>query len=152
MFRKFIAVSIILMFIVTNIVIADELFLKGSNIPSLKRDFPSDTDKFTFAIIGDKTGGGEQNWHIFDRAINEMNLLNPDFAITVGDHVQGYTTDFAALKIMWDEYFLHLSTLKMPVDTCSPETMILAIPICIFIGRADMEKRIILLIIRNAIF
>ncbi|MEK7399874.1 MAG: metallophosphoesterase, partial [Candidatus Poribacteria bacterium] len=115
MYRKFIAISIILMLIITNIAIADELFLKGNNIPSLKRDFPTDPDKFTFAIIGDKTGGGEKNWGIFDRAIDEINLLNPDFAITIGDHIQGYTTDFAVLKKMWDEYYLHLSTLKMPV-------------------------------------
>jgi hypothetical protein len=115
MYKKFIAVIIILMLIITNIVIADELFLKGSNIPSLKRDFPADPDKFTFAIIGDKTGGGENNWGIFDRAMDEINLLNPDFAMTIGDHVQGYTTDFAILKKMWDEYYLHLSTLKMPV-------------------------------------
>jgi len=115
MYRKLTILFIILMLIIANVVTAEELSLKGSNIPSLKRDFQTDPDKFTFAIIGDKTGGGQENWPIFDKAMEEINLLNPDFAITIGDHIQGYTTDFKELKKMWDEYYSHLSVLKVPV-------------------------------------
>ncbi len=115
MYRRLILVFAVLMLIIVNIAVAEELSLKGSNIPSLKRDFQSDPDKFTFAIIGDKTGGGQENWHIFDKAMEEINLLNPDFAMTIGDHIQGYTTDFKEIKKMWDEYYSHLSVLKIPV-------------------------------------
>jgi hypothetical protein len=60
------------------------------NIPGIDRPFPQDDDKFTFAIIGDKTGGGLRNWPIFDRAMDEVSRLHPDFAIMVGDLIQGY--------------------------------------------------------------
>jgi Icc-related predicted phosphoesterase len=98
-----------------NIAFSEESFIENSNIPSLKRAFTSDPDKFDFAIIGDKTGGGEQNWPIFDRAVEEINLLNPDFAMTIGDHIQGYSNDVNAVEKMWKEYMDHLSVLKMPV-------------------------------------
>ena len=105
---------ILLLLILVNTAFSEEFSLEKGDIPSLKRAFPSDPEKFTFAIIGDKTGGGEKNWHIFDRAVEEINLIKPDFAITIGDHIQGYTTDTAVMKTMWDEYFTHLSRLEMP--------------------------------------
>ena len=63
------------------------------DMPGINRPFPQDREKFTFAIIGDKTGGGERNWPIFDRAMDEVSHLHPDFAIMVGDLIQGYTAD-----------------------------------------------------------
>ena len=47
-------------------------------MPIVERPFSEDPDKFSFAIIGDKTGGGLDKWHIFDRAISEINSLQPD--------------------------------------------------------------------------
>jgi len=76
---------------------------------------PADADKFTFAIIADKTGGGQENWPIFDRAVAEINLLNPDFVMTIGDHIQGYVSDTEVVKSMWKEYFDHLSMLEATV-------------------------------------
>jgi len=99
----------------TTFTFSDEIFLEKENIPSLKGAFSSDPEKFTFAIIGDKTGGGQQNWPIFDTAMEEINGLNPDFAVTVGDHIQGYISDLNAVKVMWDEYMEHISKLNVPV-------------------------------------
>ena len=105
---------IISMIAFATIAFSDEIFLERENIPSIKKSFPSDPDKFTFAIIGDKTGGGQGNWHIFDRAIEEINELNPDFAITIGDHIQGYIEDLDTIKSMWNEYIEHISKLNIP--------------------------------------
>ena len=83
-------------------------------MPIVERPFSTDPDKFTFAIIGDKTGGGLDKWHIFDRAIDEINVLKPDFAIMVGDLIQGYTDDVAQLETEWKEFWQHQSDLIIP--------------------------------------
>ncbi len=82
--------------------------------PLVERSFSEDPDKFTFAIIGDKTGGGLDKWHVFDRAIDEINTLKPDFAIMVGDLIQGDTTDIEQLKAEWKEFWEHQSNLDIP--------------------------------------
>jgi len=115
MYKRIFVTFFMAILVFVNIAFSEESFIENSNIPSLKRAFTSDPDKFDFAIIGDKTGGGEQNWPIFDRAVEEINLLNPDFAMTIGDHIQGYSNDVNAVEKMWKEYMDHLSVLKMPV-------------------------------------
>ncbi len=83
-------------------------------IPMVERSFSDDPDKFSFAIIGDKTGGGKDKWHIFDRAIAEINALKPDFAIMVGDLIEGYTTDLKQIESEWEEFWEHQSPLEVP--------------------------------------
>ena len=80
----------------------------------VERPFSDDPDKFSFAIIGDKTGGGEDKWHVFDRAIAEINALKPDFAIMVGDLIQGYTADIKKIESEWKEFWGHQSPLRVP--------------------------------------
>lgn len=80
----------------------------------VERPFSDDPDKFTFAIIGDKTGGGYDKWPVFDRAIDEINILKPDFAIMVGDLIQGYTYDVAQVEAEWAEFWQHQSDLIIP--------------------------------------
>ena len=46
-------------------------------MPIVERPFSADPDKFSFAIIGDKTGGGLDKWHVFDRSIDEINTTKP---------------------------------------------------------------------------
>ena len=82
-------------------------------MPIVERPFSDDPDKFTFAIIGDKTGGGLDKWPVFDRAIDEINTLNPDFAIMVGDLIQGDTTDPSKLAAEWKEFWEHQSNLNV---------------------------------------
>jgi len=74
----------------------------------------TDPDAFTFAILGDKTGGGHENWPILDRAVEEINRLKPDFVIMVGDQIQGYTTDTDQIVAQWDEFRSHVAPLTMP--------------------------------------
>ena len=83
-------------------------------MPIVERPFSDDPDKFTFAIIGDKTGGGYDKWPVFDRAIDEINVLKPDFAIMVGDLIQGYTYDKTQVEVEWKEFWQHQSDLIIP--------------------------------------
>ncbi len=83
-------------------------------MPIVERPFSDDPDKFSFAIIGDKTGGGLNKWHVFDRSIDEINTLKPDFAIMVGDLIQGDTTNLEQLAAEWKEFWQHESDLIVP--------------------------------------
>jgi 3',5'-cyclic AMP phosphodiesterase CpdA len=52
---------------------------------------PADRDSFTFVIFGDRTGGSPDGLEVLAQAIDAANRLDPDFVMTVGDLVQGYT-------------------------------------------------------------
>ena len=82
-------------------------------MPIVQRTFSEDPDKFNFAIIGDKTGGGRDKWPVLDRAISEINSLQPDFAIMVGDLIQGNTIDLEQLRAEWEEFWQHESPLAI---------------------------------------
>src|SRR6058998_2155311 len=42
---------------------------------------------FRFAIMSDRTGGARPG--VFERAIDQINILQPEFVVTVGDLVEG---------------------------------------------------------------
>ena len=111
--HKQIAVMLTLCLAITATVTAETPSFP-ERMPIVERPFSDDPDKFTFAIIGDKTGGGLDKWHVFDRAIDEINTLKPDFAIMVGDLIQGDTRDLEQLVAEWKEFWQHESDLIVP--------------------------------------
>jgi hypothetical protein len=106
---------ILLILFISSYLFAQPVITDSENIPWLKRSLPTSNTKFTFAILGDKTGGGEENWPIFDRAVDEINLLKPDFVVMVGDLIQGYVSDQGILDTMWQEFFRHANRLQVPL-------------------------------------
>ncbi len=64
---------------------------------------------FRFSIVGDRCGGHVPG--VYERVWREIGLLGPDFAINVGDSIEGYLGDGpnmpAAAKAQWAE-FRHL--------------------------------------------
>ena len=109
---KIVAISAISLALIATVVAQTPNFPERT--PIVERPFSNDPDKFTFAIIGDKTGGGYDKWPVFDRAIDEINVLKPDFAIMVGDLIQGYTSDSAQVEAEWKEFWQHQSDLIIP--------------------------------------
>lgn len=53
---------------------------------------PQEKDAFTFAVFGDRTGGPVDGVKVLADAVHDVNLVEPDLVITVGDLVQGYNT------------------------------------------------------------
>ena len=51
---------------------------------------PDEQDAFFFVVFGDRTTGPPEGIQVLARAVDEVNLLAPDFVINVGDMVQGY--------------------------------------------------------------
>jgi hypothetical protein len=55
---------------------------------------------FTFAVLGDRTGGAVEG--VFEQVVRDVEFLNPDLVLTVGDHIEGYLPDSAAIEAEWD--------------------------------------------------
>lgn len=67
---------------------------------------------YRFAVLGDRTGGHQPG--LFAQAVEEVNRLNPDIVLTVGDYIEGYTTDTTALNKEWDEFLEIMGGLSVP--------------------------------------
>lgn len=66
-----------------------------------------------FAVIGDRTGGHVEG--IYGRVVAEVEALKPEFCITVGDQIEGYTDDTARLRAEWAEYDSIVAPLSCPL-------------------------------------
>jgi hypothetical protein len=65
---------------------------------------------FHFAVVGDRTGGAQPG--IYEKVLAEVNLMDPDIILTVGDHIEGYNSDSTVTNKQWDQYFGFLKDMK----------------------------------------
>src|ERR1051325_4040710 len=72
----------------------------------------NDPAEFQFAIVPDRTGKHRDG--VFESALDKMNLLQPEFVITTGDLIEGYTEDDKEIDQQWDEIQGFVGRLKMP--------------------------------------
>ena len=86
--------------------------LSGPPTPWSSTEFDANDDKFTFAIISDLNGGERDG--IFSIAVEQVNLLRPEFVLSVGDLIDGGTEDQAQLKKEWESFDQRASKLKAP--------------------------------------
>ena len=85
------------------------------NVPGIDRPFPKrKRDKFTFAILGDRTAGGS-DWKVFDRAIQDINRLRPDFVVLVGDMIEGGSSNEEEIRRQWQEFVAHAQRIEVPL-------------------------------------
>lgn len=75
-------------------------------------DFANDPANFQFAIVSDRTGGHREG--IFADAVAKLNLLMPEFVMSVGDLIEGYLEDTVILNAQWKEFHALVEPLKMP--------------------------------------
>jgi len=66
-----------------------------------------------FAVIGDRTGGHTPG--IYGKITEEIERLKPDFVITIGDMIEGYTDDTTVVNSQWKEYKSLIAPFTMPV-------------------------------------
>jgi len=66
---------------------------------------------FHFAIVSDRTGGHRSN--IFRNAMHKINLLQPEFVMSVGDLIEGATTNVTVLNKELTEMASFLNILQM---------------------------------------
>jgi predicted phosphodiesterase len=64
-------------------------------------------------VIGDRTGGAMPGK--YEKTLAEIERLRPDFAVTVGDMIEGYSEDTTEVKRQWEEYLGLAGALSMPI-------------------------------------
>ncbi len=68
---------------------------------------------YRLVILSDRTGGHQDA--IYPSIIREINLLQPDIIVTVGDQIEGYGDDMEVMTAEWDTVFAMLDELDAPV-------------------------------------
>ncbi|MFH1686656.1 MAG: metallophosphoesterase [bacterium] len=66
-----------------------------------------------FVVIGDRTGSHTEG--IYGEVLQEIVRLRPEFVMTVGDMIEGYTEDTTVMISEWDEYMRIVGDLPMPI-------------------------------------
>ncbi len=75
-------------------------------------DFKNDPENFQFAIVSDRCGGERPG--IFSQVSSKLNLLQPEFVMSVGDLIEGYNEDATEVARQWDELQGFVNALEMP--------------------------------------
>ena len=71
-----------------------------------------DPDQFQFAVVSDRTGGHRPK--VFAQAVRRINLLQPEFVLSVGDLIEGYTTKQETMDAQWKEFTDLTAKFDMP--------------------------------------
>ena len=80
---------------------------------SVELPLPNEKDAFTFIVYGDRTGGPPEGVSVLADAVRDTNLLEPDFVMTVGDLINGYSNEEVWMTQM-KEYKSIMSQLACP--------------------------------------
>lgn len=72
----------------------------------------ADPEQFQFAVVSDRTGGHREK--IFSRAVQQINLLQPEFVMSVGDLIEGYTFKEDVIQDQRDEFDGYVKKFEMP--------------------------------------
>ncbi len=67
---------------------------------------------FQFAIVSDRTGGHREG--VFSVAVDKLNLMRPDFVMSLGDLIEGLFPNRKMAERQWDEIESMVNRLKMP--------------------------------------
>jgi predicted phosphodiesterase len=92
--------------------LSGQLWAQNDKIPVTKKSFNDDSTTFRFAIVSDRNGGMRPG--VFENAIDKLNLLQPEFVLSVGDLIDGYTEDANVWNAEWDEFDALVNKLDMP--------------------------------------
>lgn len=80
--------------------------------PWTQTGFKNDPNHFQFLVVSDRTGGMRPG--VFEEAVRKINLLQPEFVMSVGDLIMGNTTNQARLDAEWEEFIGFVEQLEMP--------------------------------------
>jgi hypothetical protein len=86
--------------------------ITSSQHPWSHEQFYDDPNRFQFVIVSDRTGCHRPG--VFPDAVRKLNLLRPEFVISVGDLIEGYTRDREEILKQWNEFNSFISYFDMP--------------------------------------
>ena len=70
--------------------------------PWTGKPFVNDPDDFQFVVVSDLHGDYRPG--IFEKAVEKVNLMNPEFVLSVGDLIAGYTDDESVVDEQWEAF------------------------------------------------
>lgn len=108
-------ISILLFCVFLGSFVQAQVFKSDANLdkkPWTNLNFRNDPNNFQFIILSDRNGGSRPG--VFEDAIQKINLMQPEFVLSVGDLIAGYSTDTAAIARQWKEVNGMISKLQMP--------------------------------------
>lgn len=127
--QRFISLSVLCsLFLVSAAQKQNDFEKINGKFPVTSQPFDDAADKLQFAIISDLWGGNRPG--VFEDAVEKLNLLQPQFVISVGDLIDGKTHDATAIGNEWNDFNSKVNHLKMPF---------FYVPGNHDIGNADME-------------
>ena len=101
--------------LITHVLFAQSEFKldkRGLNkVPFTNKGFINNPDNFQFAIVADRTGGHRLG--VFSEGIKKINSLQPEFVLSVGDLIEGYTENKDVINNQWDSFMESLKPLDM---------------------------------------
>lgn len=80
--------------------------------PWTNLDINDKPGQFQFVVVTDRTGGHRPG--VFEKGVEKINLLQPEFVMSVGDLIEGYSTDTIDINRQWDEFCGFVEKLEMP--------------------------------------
>lgn len=86
--------------------------ITSANKPWTRLNFNNDPENFQFVVVSDRTGGVRPG--VFEEAVRKINLLQPEFVMSVGDLIMGNTTNLAQIDAEWREFIGFVERLDMP--------------------------------------
>jgi hypothetical protein len=86
--------------------------ITSADKPWTRLNFNNDPDNFQFVVVSDRTGGVRPG--VFEDAVRKVNLLQPEFVMSVGDLIMGNTTNLAQIDAEWREFIGFVEQLDMP--------------------------------------
>ena len=109
--------SVLCMALLCTTVLAQEKPTIYIDIPTTKKpwnhiEWNASPEQFQFAIVTDRTGGHRPG--VFPTGIKKLNLLQPEFVMSVGDLIEGYTRDTVQLNAEWKEFMGFIEPLEAP--------------------------------------
>lgn len=84
-----------------------------ANVPWTHENFDAETDKFTFALFSDLTGGEREG--VFELAVEQLRLLRPELIVSVGDLIEGGSMDHEQLTQEWNSFDERANRAHAPV-------------------------------------
>lgn len=96
---------------------AMEIYYEKEKVTTDKRPWfgelkPTETGDFSFAVIGDRCGITTPG--IFEKGLELVKGLQPDFVLSVGDFIEGYWDDEADAHAEWEYVDQLLEKLELP--------------------------------------
>src|ERR671933_559098 len=77
------------------------VFDSGRVNPVTHLRFADPAKEFSFALVSDRTGGHRAN--VFSQAVERLNLMQPQFVVSVGDLIEG-GKDETTLPRQWQDF------------------------------------------------